>query len=81
MFDDNELHQSNFIVLSKWGLTFIDEVLSNDRWIVMMHKDLNQFLRNEFKMLYHVLRKKSIGAKWVYKNKFDEGGKSDKKNK
>jgi len=53
----------------------VGEALEDNNWINAMHKELNQFARNEVWTL--VPRSKEmnvIGTKWVFKNKIDEQG-------
>lgn len=39
--------QSNFVLRSYIEPTYIDEALSNEEWIMIVQKDLNQFHKNE----------------------------------
>ena len=46
-----------------------------DNWITAMHKELNQFSRNEvWTLVPRTSEMNVIGTKWVFKNKLDEQG-------
>jgi len=51
----------------------VDEVLSDDGWILAMQEELNQFQRNDVWDLVPKPQKKNIiGTKWVFRNKLNE---------
>jgi len=55
--------------------TIVDEVLSDDRWILAMHEELNQFQRNDvWDLVPKPQQKIIIGTKWVFRNKLNEQG-------
>ena len=48
---------------------------SDDRWILAMQEELNQFQRNDVWDLVPKLPQKNIiGTKWVFRNKLNEQG-------
>jgi len=53
----------------------VADALEDSSWITAMHKELNQFAKNE---VWTLVPKTSgmnvIGTKWVFKNKLDEHG-------
>jgi len=53
----------------------IDEALSDDGWILAMHKELNQFQRNDvWDLVPKSQHKNIIVTKWVFRNKLNEQG-------
>jgi len=51
----------------------IDEALKDKNWIVVMHEELNQFVRNDVWLLVPETDQMNIiGTKWVFRNKVDE---------
>ena len=53
----------------------IEEALKDEKWVDTMHKELNQFARND--VWFHVPKTAEmniIGSKWVFRNKLDEAG-------
>jgi len=47
--------------------TFVDETLSDDRWIVAMQEDLNLFQINDvWDLVSKPPQKNIIGTKWVF---------------
>jgi hypothetical protein len=53
----------------------VNESLEDESWVIAMHNELNQFIRNDVWSL--VPRPKDhnvIGTKWIFKNKSDEHG-------
>ena len=53
----------------------IDEALNDENWTVVIHEDLNQFVRNDVWLLVPKTDQMNIiGTKWVFKNKVDESG-------
>jgi len=64
-------------------MTFVSQVepktavdpLEDSNWINDMHEELNQFARNEVRILVPKTDKMNvISTKWVFKNKLDEQG-------
>jgi hypothetical protein len=55
--------------------TRIEEALDDPNWVNAMHKELNNFARNE---VWELVKRPSdhnvIGTKWVFQNKQDENG-------
>ena len=55
--------------------TTVDEALSDDRWILAMQEELNQFQRNDlWDLVPKPQQKNIIGTKWVFRNKLNEQG-------
>jgi len=53
----------------------IDEALKDENWIVAMHEELNQFIKNDVWFLVpKTNRMNIIGTKWVFRNKEEELG-------
>ena len=53
----------------------IDETLKDEKWVEVMHEELNHFARNEVWFLVPKTAEMNItGSKWVFKNKLDEDG-------
>jgi len=53
----------------------IDEALKDEKWVEVMHEELNQFARNEVWFLVPKIAEMNIiGSKWVFRNKLDEDG-------
>jgi len=53
----------------------VADVLEDNNWITVMHKELNQFARNEvWTLVPRTSKMNVIGTKWVFKNKLDEHG-------
>jgi len=53
----------------------VADALEDSNWITAMHKELNQFARNEiWTLLPRTDKMNVIGTKWVFKNKLDEQG-------
>ena len=47
----------------------------DEHWLMAMHGELNQFKRNEvWDLVPKFASLKSIGTKWVFRNKLDESG-------
>lgn len=54
----------------------IEEVLSNEDWILAKEEELYQFTKSDVWMLESPPSDKSVtGTKWVFRNKLDEEGK------
>jgi len=55
--------------------TTVDEALSDDRCIVAMQEELNQFQRNDvWDLVPKPQQKNIIGTKWIFRNKLNEQG-------
>lgn len=55
--------------------TSVEEALSNDKWIMAMQGELNQFQRNDvWDLVPRPDKKYIIGTKWMFKNKLNEQG-------
>ena len=55
--------------------TTVDEILSDDGWILAMLDDLNQFRRNDvWNLVPKPQQKNIIGTKWVFRNKLNKQG-------
>ena len=53
--------------------TSVNEAFSDDRWIVAMQEELNQFQRNDFwDMVAKSSQKNIIGTKWEFRNKLNK---------
>ena len=53
----------------------VDEALNDEKWVEVMHEELNQFARNEVWFLVpRTAEMNIIGSKWVFINKLDEDG-------
>ena len=53
----------------------VQKALVNDYWLMAMHKELNQFKRNNVWTLVPKLDDHTIiGTRWVFRNKLDEHG-------
>jgi len=53
----------------------INEALKDEHWIVAMHEELNQFVRNGVWLLVpRTYEMNVIGTKWVFRNKSDDTG-------
>ena len=53
----------------------IEEALEDSNWITAMQEELNQFERNKvWELVDRPTHMKTIGTKWVFKNKMDEHG-------
>ena len=53
----------------------IEEALDDEKWIVAMHEEPNQFTRNDVWFLVPKSDEMNIiGSKWVFRNKLDEAG-------
>jgi len=51
----------------------IDEALCDEHWLMPMHEELNRFKRNEvLDLVPKPTSHKSIGTKWVFRNKLDD---------
>jgi len=51
----------------------IDEALCDEHWLMAMHEEFNQFKRNDvWDLAPKPTSHKSIGTKWVFRNKLDE---------
>lgn len=62
--------------------TNVDEVFSNDNWINVMQEEVNQFARSEvWDLVPRPDGKNVVGTKWIYKNKLDEIGTINVRNK
>ncbi|GJZ15997.1 retrovirus-related pol polyprotein from transposon TNT 1-94, partial [Tanacetum coccineum] len=61
--------------LSKIEPKKLIEALEEERWIIAMQEELNQFKRNKVWTLVPKPHSKTIiGTKWIQKNKMDENG-------
>ena len=58
--------------VSQVELGNIDEALCDENWLTAMHEELNRFKRNEVWDLVPKPSHKSIGTKWVFRNKLNE---------
>jgi len=62
-------------LLSEIEPTTVGEALSDDRWILAMQEELNQFQRNDvWDLVPKPQQKNIIGTKWVFRNKLNEQG-------
>ena len=53
----------------------IEEALKDEKWVEVMHEELNQFARNDVWFLVPKTDEMNIiGSKWVFINKLDEAG-------
>ncbi|GKG05963.1 retrovirus-related pol polyprotein from transposon TNT 1-94, partial [Tanacetum coccineum] len=53
----------------------VNEALGDERWMVAMQEELNQFVANDIWELVPQPRNLTIiGTKWVFRNKLDENG-------
>jgi len=53
----------------------VGEALSDDKWILVMQEELNQFQRNDvWDLVPKPQHKNIIGTKWVFRNKLNEQG-------
>ncbi|GKD56598.1 retrovirus-related pol polyprotein from transposon TNT 1-94, partial [Tanacetum coccineum] len=53
----------------------VNEALADERWIVAIEEELNQFIANDvWELVPHHRNMKIIGTKWVFRNKFDKNG-------
>ncbi|GKE22258.1 retrovirus-related pol polyprotein from transposon TNT 1-94 [Tanacetum coccineum] len=53
----------------------VNEALGDERWVVAMQDELNQFIANDVWDLVPLPKEHTIiGTKWVYRNKLDENG-------
>ena len=51
----------------------IDIALGEESWVMAMHEELNQFVRNNvWNLVPRPTNYPVVGTKWVYKNKHDE---------
>jgi len=52
-----------------------NEALYDEHWLLGMHEELNQLKRNEvWDLVPKPTSHKSIGTKWIFRNKLDESG-------
>ena len=64
---------SGYALVSNIEPKNIDEALQDNDWILAMEEELNQFTKIEVWDLVPKRKDvKTIGTKWVYKNKLDE---------
>ena len=62
-------------MLSEIEPTTVGEALSDDRWILAMQEELNQFQRNDlWDLVPKPQQKNIIGTKWVFRKKLNEQG-------
>ncbi|GJZ85912.1 hypothetical protein Tco_0651251 [Tanacetum coccineum] len=53
----------------------INEVLTDESWVIAMQEELNQFISNDvWELVPNPKNMTIIGTKWVYRNKLDENG-------
>ena len=53
----------------------ISEAKQDEHWMIAMQEELNRFQRNNvWELVPAPENKKTIGTKWVYRNKVDESG-------
>ena len=68
-------HVTYYCYLTQFEPKRVEEALQDKNWVVSMHEELNQFVRNDVWELtprpenVHV-----IGTKWIFKNKINEDG-------
>ena len=68
-------HVTYHCYLAQFEPKRVEEALQDENWVMSMHEELNQFVRNDVWELaprpenVHV-----IGTKWIFKNKTDEDG-------
>ncbi|GJX55851.1 retrovirus-related pol polyprotein from transposon TNT 1-94 [Tanacetum coccineum] len=69
-------NQSNFFCfISTTEPKNVNEALKDERWIIAMQEELNQFVANDvWELAPHPKSTTIIGTKWVYRNKLDENG-------
>nr|GEV82300.1 retrovirus-related Pol polyprotein from transposon TNT 1-94 [Tanacetum cinerariifolium] len=69
-------NQSNFFCfISTIEPKNVNEALMDESWIIVMQEELNQFIANDvWKLLPKPRNIRTIGTKWVFKNKLDEKG-------
>ena len=68
-----EINHSAF--LSRIESKNVDEALADEFWVLAMHEELNQFIRNDvWDLVPWPEDQHIIGTKWIFKNKIDESG-------
>ncbi|GKE52113.1 retrovirus-related pol polyprotein from transposon TNT 1-94 [Tanacetum coccineum] len=69
-------NQSNlFCFISTIEPKNVNEALKDESWIIVMQKELNQFIANDvWELVPQHKNMTIIGTKWVYRNKLDENG-------
>ena len=65
-------HVTYHCYLTQFKLKNVEEALQDENWVDLMHKELNQLVRNDVWEL--VPRPKDVYVIWIFKNKTDEGG-------
>ena len=61
--------------LSQFEPKKVDEAPQDSDWIISMHEELHQFVRNDvWELVPRPNRVNMIGTKWIFKNKSNEHG-------
>ena len=71
----NEVCNLNLYYLSLHEPKNIKDALCDEYWILAMHEELEQFVRNDvWELVPRPTSVNVIGTKWIFKNKTDEHG-------
>ncbi|RDX97114.1 hypothetical protein CR513_20163, partial [Mucuna pruriens] len=73
---ESELNQAQVTLVLKVEPKNLEEALLDDKWILAMQEELDQFQKNDvWKLVSPPNDKFIIGTKWIFMNKMDENGK------
>ena len=68
-------HVTYYWYLAQFEPKRVEEALQDENWVEFMHKELNQFVRNNvWKLAPRPEGVHVIGTKWIFKNKTDKDG-------
>ncbi|GJU23514.1 retrovirus-related pol polyprotein from transposon TNT 1-94 [Tanacetum coccineum] len=72
---ESKNHSNFFCFISTIEPKNVNETLKDERWVVAMQEELNQFVANNvWELVPLPISQSVIGTKWVFRNKLDENG-------
>ena len=68
-------HVTYHCYLAQFEPKMVEKALQYENWVGSMHKELNQFVRNDvWELLPRPKDTHVINTKWIFRNKIDEDG-------
>ena len=68
-------HVTYHCYLAQFEPKKVEETLQDENWVVLMHEELNQFVRNNvWELIPRLENVQVIDTKWIFKNKTNEDG-------